>query len=271
MTLVAEPRADRYAAEIVPGDVPGGPSTSQTIMVASLQRLLSLVPAAAAPKDYQAAVREDNVLGKQTVSGREWAFRQLRRFYGFDPRRLLFRALRDLWADDVAGQPLLAMLCALARDPVLRASTSVINGSDYGTEVTAADFALAIEEAFPGAYNERTCRTTAQKVASSWRQAGHLFAERTTRKVRSQAQATVADVAYALLLGHIQGVRGQALFDTVWARVLDQPSSRLFDLAATASQHGMLEFRYAGGVTEVGFRELLRPFDDDDDVQGQLL
>jgi hypothetical protein len=35
----------------------------------------------------------------------------------------------------------------------------------------------------------------------------------------------------------------------------------------------MLEFRNAGGVTEVGFRELLRPFDDvdHDDGQGQLL
>jgi len=51
--------------------------------------------------------------------------------------------------------------------------------------------------------------------------------------------------------------------------VLDQPMSHLLDLAASASQHGMLELRQAGGVVEVGFRELLRPFDHDG--QGQLL
>ena len=113
-------------SEIVPGDVPGGPSTSQTIMVSSLQRLLAELPPDAPPASYRIAVMEENVLGKQTVSGREWAFRQLRRFYALNPQSLLFRALRDLWEHGKAGQPLLALLCALARDPVLRASAAVI-------------------------------------------------------------------------------------------------------------------------------------------------
>jgi hypothetical protein len=240
-------------------------------MVASLRSLLSQVPATAAPQDYQSAVRDENVLGKQTVSGREWAFRQLRRFYGLDSCLLLFRALRDLWDDDVAGQPLLAVLCALARDPVLRASTTVIIQADYGTEVTATEFASAIEEAFPGAYNDNTRRTTAQKIASSWQQSGHLKAEAPTRKTRRRAECTPADVAYALMLGHLQGVRGQGLLETLWARVLDQPTSRLFDLAAAASQRGMLELRHAGGVVEVGFSELLRPSEASADTQGRLL
>jgi len=269
MTMVEDAAICHFAQEIVRGDVPGGPSTSQTIMVASLRRLLSLIPATAAPGDYRSAVMAENVLGKQTVGGREWAFRQLRRFYGLDPRFLLFRALRDLWPYDAAGQPLLAVLCALARDPVLRASSAVILDLDYGAEVGAADFNAAIEVAFPGAYSVSTRRTTAQNVASSWQQSGHLFAERASRKARRRAECTPADVAYALLLSHLQGVRGPALFDTLWARMLDQPTSHLFDLAATASQHGMLELRHAGGVTEVGFHELLRPFDNDG--QGQCL
>lgn len=269
MTVVEDEAIGRYTQEIVRGDVPGGPSTSQTVMVASLQRLLSLIPPTATPGDYRSAVMDENILGKQTVGGREWAFRQLRRFYGLDPRLLLFRALRDLWPDDTAGQPLLAMLCALARDPVLRASSAVIFDAEQCAEVGPTDFDTAIEEAFAGAYSDSTRRTTAQKVASSWQQSGHLLAETATRRRRCRADCTPPDVAYALLLGHIQGVRGQALFDTLWARVLDQPTSHLFDLAATASQHGMLELRHSGGVTEVSFRELLRPFDDDG--QGQLL
>ena len=65
------------------------------------------------------------------------------------------------------------------------------------------------------------------------------------------------------------GMRGQALFETLWASVLDQPTSHLVDLAAARLPAGMLELRHAGGVIDVGFRELLRPFELDG--QGQLL
>jgi hypothetical protein len=68
-------------------------------------------------------------------------------------------------------------------------------------------------------------------------------------------------VAYALMLGHLQGTRGPALFDMLWTKVLDQPKSHLFDLASDASQRGLLEFRHAGGVVEVSFHELFRPFE----------
>ena len=255
--------------EIVSGDVSGGPSTSQTIMVSSLRRLLSELPPDAAHSTYRSAVMDENVLGKATTSGREWAFRQLRRFYALDPQSLLFRALRDLWEHDPDGQPLLALLCALARDPVLRASASVIVGSAPGEVVTTSDFQAAIESKFPAAYKEITLRTTAQNVASSWDQAGYLHQERRRSKVRTRVHPTSAATAYALMLGYLQGGRGQALFDTLWARVLDQAPSHLLDLAAAASQQGMLELRQAGGVIEVGFRQLLRPFDNHD--QGRLL
>lgn len=249
--------------DIVPGDVPGGPSTSQTIMVASLQRLLSVVPSEAPKSLYRSAVMEENVLGKDTTSGREWAFRQLRRFYALDPRSLLFRALRDLWRGDESGQRLLALLCAMARDPVLRTSSSVILSAEQGETVYPHDFEAAIENAFPGAYKQNTRRTTAQKIASSWTQSSHLHAEKPTQKVRAQVHSTEAAVAYALMLGHLQGVRGHALFETLWTKILDQPRSRLIGLATSASQAGMLEFRNAGGVVEIGFRELLRPMEDE--------
>ena len=66
-----------------------------------------------------------------------------------------------------------------------------------------------------------------------------------------------ADVAYALLLGYLQEARGETLFETLWARVLDRPRSELYELAFVASKQGMLEYRNAGGVVEVGFRELV--------------
>jgi hypothetical protein len=254
--------------EILPGDVSGGPSTSQTIMVSSLRRLLTELPADAPPRAYRAAVMEENVLAKKTTSGREWAFRQLRRFYALDPNSLLFRALRDLWEHESDGQPLLAVLCALARDPVLRASAAVILEASPGEVVTTNDFEAAIEDKFPGAYKENTRRTAAGNVASSWDQGGHLRQDKRGSKVRTRVHPTPASTAYALMLGYLQGARGQALFETLWVRVLDQPTSYVTDLAATASQVGMLELRHGGGVVEITFHQLLRPFDDG---QGALL
>lgn len=250
--------------EIVSGDVSGGPSTSQTIMVSSLRRLLTELPSDASQSAYRSAVMDENLLGKATTSGREWAFRQLRRFYVLDPRSLLFRALRDLWEHDPGCQPLLALLCALARDPVLRASATLIVGSAPGEVVTTSDFQTAIEEKFPATYNENTLRTTAQNVASSWDQAGYLHQAKRRSKVRTRVYPTSAATAYALMLGYLEGGRGQALFDTLWVRVLDQPRSHLLDLAAVASQQGMLELRQAGGIIEIRFRHLLRPFDSHD-------
>lgn len=259
--MTAPDASTRFPVEIVPGDQPGGPSTSQTIMVASLGSLFELLPADAPPNAYRFAVLDDNALGKRTAGAREWAFRQLRRFYGLDPSLLLFRALRDLWpADDPTGRSLLAMLCAMARDPVLRASAPVIVATDVGAVVTPEDFEKRVDTAFPGAYGASTRRATAQKLASSWHQSGHLIADTRTRKMRTRVAPSPASLAYALLLGHLQGVRGEGLFGTPWAAVLDQPRSRLLDLAVTASQRGLLELRHGGGVVEVGFRGLLRPF-----------
>ncbi len=259
------PRRD----EIVSSDHTGGPSTSQTIMVLGLKRLLSALPPDATHSAYRSAVMDDNILGKTTTGGREWAFRQLRRLYALDPQSLLFRALRDLWEHNTEGQPLLALMCALARDPVLRASASVIVGSTPGEVVTTNDFQAAIESKFPATYKESTLHTTARNVASSWDQAGYLRQEGRSSKGRTRVHPTSAATAYALMLGYLEGGRGQALFDTLWVKVLDQAPSHLLDLAATASQQGMLEFRQAGGIIEVGFRQLLRPLDKDE--QGRLL
>ena len=249
-------------AEIVPGDVSGGTNTSHTIVVGALDALLDEVSASASAAAYEQAALEDNVLGKDTEGARWRTFRYLRELYLLRPDSLLFRALRDLWPVDPSARPLLAGLCALARDAVFRASSAAIMDATAGDALTSADLASAVSEQFPGSYGEGTLAKIGRNTFSSWEQTGHLASVGAHTKVRTRATCRPANVAYALLLGHIEGVRGQALFATLWARVLDQPTSHLMDLAASASQQGMLELRHAGGVVEVGFRELLRPFDE---------
>lgn len=246
------------------GAVSGGTNTSHTVAVPALASLLAEVPSEADAADYERAVLGDNVLGKNTEGARRRTYRYLKELYLLRPDSTLFRALRDLWPDDPAGQPLLAGLCALARDSVFRASVPVILDANPGDQLTSSCLADAVEGAFPSAYSGQTLAKVGRNTFSSWEQTGHLVAVARTEKVRRRAICTPASVAYALLLGHLEGLGGAALFDTVWARVLDQPRSHLVDLATVASQRMLIDVRNSGGVLDIGFSELLRP------IEGQL-
>lgn len=251
--------------EITSGDQSGGATTSHTIVVPALQRLLDAVDTHASAEDYDRAVLDDNVLAKDTAGARKRTLRYLRELYLLRPDAVLFRALRDLWNDDRSGQPLLAGLCALARDPVFRASSDAIFSTDPGDGVNSDDLATAVEKVFPDAYSESTLAKIGRNTASSWEQTGHLEAVARTEKVRRRATCTPSATAYALLLGHLEGRTGEALFDTIWAKALDQPRAHLVDLATVASQRSLIDFRHSGGVIDVGFSELLRP------LEGRLL
>jgi hypothetical protein len=253
------------AAEIVRGDQSGGATTSHTILVPALRALFAEVDAAAGYVDYEDAVFAQNVLGKDTVGARQRTLRYLRELYILRPDSVLFRALRDLWNDEERGQPLLAGLCALARDPVLRASSVTIFASEPGDEVASRDLAAAVGEAFPDSYSEATLSKIGRNTASSWEQSGHLETAARTQKVRRRAVCTPSTTAFALFLGHVEGLADATLFDSVWAQALDQPRARLLDLAAAASQRSLIDFRHSGGITEVKFSELLRP------IEGRLL
>lgn len=253
------------STEIVTGDQSGGATTSHTIVVPALQQLLAVAGVRSAASDYESAVLEDNVLGKDTIESRRRTLRYLRELYILREDSLLFRALGDLWDDDPTGQQLLAGLCALARDPVFRASAQPIFDSEPGDEVTSADLAEAVAKVFPESYSDATLAKIGRNTFSSWEQTGHLEAVERTTKVRRRAVCTSSTTAFALLLGHLEGLAGAALFDTVWARALDHPRAHLIDLAVVASQRSLIDFRHSGGITEVKFTELLRP------IEGRLL
>jgi hypothetical protein len=255
----------RGSEEIIDVSVRKSAITSQSIGVPELGLLLDAVPEDAPTEAYAAAVLDDNVLGVERTSARENRLNTLQRLYQLRQDSVTFRALRDLWPLDEAARPLLAGLCAMTRDTVLRSTAPLVADLGLGDEVNTTAFAEAIDVGFPGAYRDNTLRTIASKASTSWQQTGHLADLRAGTRVRVEATCQPANVAYGLLLGHLQGHRGEALFETIWARMLDRPRSQLIDLAYTASQQGMLEFRSGGGVIEVGFSQLLRP------TEGQLL
>lgn len=191
--------------EIVPADHSGGATTSHTVVIPALTVLLDSVQPDGTAPDYEYAVLEQNVLGKGTRGSRKRTFRYLRELYLLRSDSLLFRALRDLWRDDPHGQPLLAGLCALARDPVFRASAPVILAANPGDRVVSADLAEAVGQQFPAAYNESTLAKIGRNTLASWDQTGHLQTVARTTKVRQRPVRSPAALAFGLLLGHLAG------------------------------------------------------------------
>jgi hypothetical protein len=122
--------------------------------------------------------------------------------------------------------------------------------------------AKAVEENDPGRLMASTLAKIGRNTASSWTQSGHL--EGRTNKVRVKVQSHPISLAYAFLLGYLCDFRGEALFHTPWAQLLDAPVHTLQEQAILASQQGWLEYRQSGAVTEITFDFLLR--DDDQEL-----
>lgn len=226
-----------------------GTHTSRTIMLAELGDLLAAVPPESAASAYEAAVVIDNVLGKSTTATRRLTRQRLTELYGLDPRIPLFRVLRRVWAVDEAGRLLVAFLCALARDPLLRATAPAVLDLPVGAELVRAPFLDAIRDAVGSRLNDAVLDKVARNAASSWSQAGHL--EGRVRKIRRRVAPTPGSLAFALWMGSVEGFAGEALLECRWTRVLDRKGRELLPLALQAKQLGLIHARAGGGVVEI--------------------
>jgi len=72
------------------------------------------------------AVLDQNLLGKPSVRAREAALYRLRQLYALGEDAQVGVVMRGLWKLDPDARPMLALLCALARDPSLRAGASAV-------------------------------------------------------------------------------------------------------------------------------------------------
>lgn len=218
--------------------------------------LLASRPVPSTQSTFRAAIVDQNLLGKPTASARRITFDRLRELYGLDSSMLVFRALNDLWDADDSAQPMIALLCSTARDPILRAMTPFVLRLPIGATVTPRELVEEANHQFPDKFVVSSRERLGRNMSSTWEKAGLLSGRRT--KTRAKAQARPTSLAYALLLGDLCGKRGQALFTTLWANMLDTPIYELKELAIVASRQGWIEYRAAGDVVEVSFRHLMR-------------
>ena len=232
-----------------------GTHTSRTIMLDELTQLLDAVPNGASRGEYVEAVVAGNCLGKRTATTRKGSWQRLAELYGLEPQFILFRALRYLWRADEAARPMLALLLALARDPLLRASAPAVLatpiGHEFARQTMKDGVALAVEDRL----NHATLDTAVRNASSSWTQSGHLRGR--SRKIRQRPPATPGAVTYALLIGSAVGFSESALSDTPWAIVLDAHAHELKELVMKAKERGFLQFKSAGGIAHVSFPALV--------------
>jgi hypothetical protein len=227
------------------------------MMLDELIALLASCRPDAKRDDYLRAIRDDNCLGKRTAATRKSSSQRLSELYGLDPDIPLFRFMRRFWYADRDGQAILALLLALARDPLLRVTAPSVLKMQPGEELARQQMTDSLNQAVGSRFNESTLDKVVRNAASSWTQSGHLKGR--GRKVRQTVAPTTTTTAFALLLGYLDGTRGAALLETLWAQVLDAPPGELMQLAMDARRLGFLDMSQSGGVIQVAFSRLLAP------------
>jgi hypothetical protein len=233
---------------------PGGVHLSKTMMLAEL-RLVLEVSDAGEFSNVEQAILGDNVLTKPTGIARRIALSRLNTLYGIiKPLPLQTTALR-LWERTGSGRPLLALLCALAREPLLRDTASVIVAALAAAPIRWPDLAAKLEANHPCRYSPKMLKSLAQNCASSWTQSGHLKGK--VAKHRSMAEPSPEVAAYAALLGELAGFGGPALLQSPWMTVLDRSDTDLLSLLRRAESIGLVRVRAGGGVVQISARGLM--------------
>ena len=119
----------------------GGPHQSKTMMLAELSTLL----AGGHGGSPANAVLEENLVGKPSVRAREAALHRLRQLYALGEDAPVGIVMRYLWVLDPDARPLLALLCALARDPSFRAGADAVLDARLGEQVRWPAIAAAFD------------------------------------------------------------------------------------------------------------------------------
>ncbi|NGM24335.1 hypothetical protein G3576_30385 [Roseomonas stagni] len=227
----------------------GGPHQSKTMMLADLGAVL----AAEAELQPDKVIIGENLLGKPSSRAREAAAYYLRQLYGLgDTPPAVSRALFALWRRDPVGRPLLALLCAIARDPSLRGGAAAVLDGKVGEQIRSPAIAAAFEAEHPGRLGLNMANSLARNAASSWTQAGFLAGA--VRKLRSRPKVTPTAAAYAALLAQLAGFGGQTLLESRWLDVLDRPAEDRMALLRQAEGLGLARVRSAGHVVEIEVR-----------------
>lgn len=225
----------------------GGTHQSKTMMLGELESLLAIRQYT--PEALRHAVTIENVLGKSTANTRTLTYRHLSALYGLAQQPPLTHVFLRLWKMCPAARPHLALLVALARDPLLRDTAQVVIEGDVGAPLQRPLFEALLAKKHPRRFSDSMLRSLAQNCASTFTQSGHLVGA--VRKRRQRIAVVPEVVALATLLASVSGFGGPAMLDTPWIRILDLAPEQALDQLRRAEGLGLARVRSAGDVTEI--------------------
>ena len=234
----------------------GGTHTRRTMMLKELAALFEYVDNPDSDReDYRKAIETDNCLGKRSFKNRQFSYHYLVELYALDPGVPLFRALRYFWQRDESGRSLLALLCAYARDPVLRSAAAFILDHQEGATVSREALEEYIDNMEPGRFSPVTLRSVAQNINSTFTQSGHLVGR--VRKIRTKANSTPGSAAMAAYMAHLSGGRGDQILSSDYSALLDVSKILMIEQIEDASRRGWMVFKRISDVIEVTFPNLM--------------
>jgi hypothetical protein len=226
--------------------------TSRTIMFAELEKVMHH----SVDNGKFIEALEKNVAGKKSTSGVGKTANYFTRLYGFDVGDPQFVAFRYFWKlSDPHEKPKIAFVYAVHRDDILADSIEVVQAVPLGEKVAVDSFERTIEKLHPNQYSPNTKKSQAQNIASSWKQGG--FIEGKVRNIRVQPEISYRIACFAFLLGYVNGLRGDFVWNSVGVKSLCLSESKLRELAIECAKRDLMQYQYAGGVTAISFNKLL--------------
>jgi hypothetical protein len=225
------------------------------LMFQEISEVMGYLPKNAQRQDYVDAVIESNCCGKVTTATRKATLQRLSELYGLSPEITIFRIFREIWYGTDAEKSVLAMLLALARDPLLRQSAQAVFSLQFGAELTKSAMTRALQTTFGSRFNEAVLDKVVRNTTSSWTQSGHFSGR--VFKQRQQAKIDPYTSCFALMLAYLSGYRSVGLLQSPWAQALDRSSGEVERFAVEASKRGLMDVKAGGGIFDISFNAFL--------------
>lgn len=234
-----------------------GSHSARSMMFHEMRLLVRAMPVAVVASDFGRVIIAENILEKSTLSSRKKSLRHLRELYGLDPSKAVFRVLWQFGHADLESLPQLCLVCAYARDPQLRQSYELIRALRPGEALERAAMEQHLERGFPGRFSAAVKKSMAQNVNTTWTHGGHLAGR--VNKTRRLPEPRPVSAAYAMFVGYLTGLRGEALLDSAFGSLVASNRSQLQAALVLASAKGLLSLKQAAGIVEFDFTNLLFP------------
>jgi len=209
------------------------------------------------------AIEDDNYLGslsqniinKKTNSGIKETTHRLKKLYSFDLKYNPFKALKYFWQiSDEKDKPILTLIYAIGHDFLLAESIPVVMETKLGEKVTIEKIDENIVLYYPNRYSEKTRKSIAQNLASSWKQAGFITGK--VKNIRTQPDISYLVVAFAFFMAYLDELRGDFILTSKWVKALSLSDSIVRELAIEAAKRDFMQYQFAGSVTAISFNNL---------------